>query len=609
MTLGHCRPSDFLIYRRYENNLPDVRGYPLHGTTYPLVSTYLKMIARNPTFLLRFHIGPVQDFIAQARSTRDLWSGSYLLSWLVAKGIKALPKDADLVFPCRDGQPLLDEPLKPGAEGVLIPNLPNIFIASISGDAAAAAHTANEIEKAIREEWQAIAKAVWDRHDLIGLPESTHTRFQAQVDRHLSISWQATELTANYATAYQRNSWHLDAVRQTRDFQAWDSASGMTEKDSLSGKEEALIAGDDIKGEWNFLFKHADYLGAVAIIKRVWHLAYLKSTHNLRTGSREFEIRSIPAIAARGPELDDDASPQEKAPGEKYIAAIAFDGDSIGKWVNGDFLQDKSKLAEHHRDFSKALSDFAMKRVRPIVEGLVPGKDQRQQPIQVPLGQLIYAGGDDVVCLVPADAALEVAAALRKAFRKATENTPSTDAKPDASAGIAIAHIHSPLQDLIREAQKAEKRAKNDGPKPAVSVTLMKRSGEISHWTAQWDKGGVDLYRAIAERLKPGGLSGKFPHRVCQLLTPYLTRTTGLSKQEDAIDAATAKDLIVREFTHAAVQQGSRCLASQLHEPLQACLDNLKQDTQHLLTAIINLCTTVAFADRTKPAAEKQPAP
>ena len=37
----------------------------------------------NGKELLLFQLGPVQESIAQARSTRDLWSGSYLLSWLV----------------------------------------------------------------------------------------------------------------------------------------------------------------------------------------------------------------------------------------------------------------------------------------------------------------------------------------------------------------------------------------------------------------------------------------------------------------------------------------------------------------------------------------------
>src|SRR5699024_8098873 len=32
--------------------------------------------------LLLFTIGPVQEFIAAARKTKDLWAGSYMLSWL-----------------------------------------------------------------------------------------------------------------------------------------------------------------------------------------------------------------------------------------------------------------------------------------------------------------------------------------------------------------------------------------------------------------------------------------------------------------------------------------------------------------------------------------------
>lgn len=50
-----------------------------------------------------------------------------------------------------------------------------------------------------------------------------------------------------------------------------------------------------------------------------------------------------------------------------------------------------------------------------------------------------------------------------------------------------VAHFKSPLQDLIREAQKAEKDAKRDIDKggrgrAAFSITLLKRSGEISKW-------------------------------------------------------------------------------------------------------------------------------
>ena len=562
--------------------------------------------------LLKFQIGPVQDFIAQARSTRDLWSGSYLLSWLVAEGIRELrAAGGKLIFPCDADacQPLLELPSAinhADHKAILTPNLPNIFIARVEGDAA---DVANRVADAIHAEWRRIAETVWGKRGRFGLSDENGARFFAQVDRHVSISWMATPVTGDgadaYKAAYRLNGWHLDAVRQVREFEAWDSAvsehARICEKDSLSGKEEAVFRGtgnaDPKNLVDNLLHRHADWLGAVAFIKRIWHIAYLKEEQHLNTGSREFLIRSIPAIAAREAKLDDEEAAQEKTAGDKYIAAIAFDGDSIGQWVNGDFLPEDSSLEAHHRDFSRALSRFALGRVRDIVEGTSEEVTSHQWK-----GQLIYAGGDDVVCLVPADIALEVAAELRDEFHISTKGTPATDGQPDASAGIAIAHIHAPLQDLIREAKKAEKRAKNTVGRPAFSITVMKRSGEISQWGSRWSSGGLELYRAITGLMKSEVLGARFPHRVCQLLTPYLTNTTGLARQSDAItDRATAHDLIRREFAHAAERQGTADAARQLDTLLTTYLDRLDGDTQQAIHAVIGLCTTLAFARRTAP--------
>lgn len=61
--------------------------------------------------LLTMSIGPVQSFIAQARSTSDLWAGSHLLSclaWEVMRPIvEALGPDA-ILFPSLRGVPLVD---------------------------------------------------------------------------------------------------------------------------------------------------------------------------------------------------------------------------------------------------------------------------------------------------------------------------------------------------------------------------------------------------------------------------------------------------------------------------------------------------------------------
>jgi CRISPR-associated protein Cmr2 len=65
---------------------------------------------RNPA-LLAMSFGPVQDFIAQARTTSDLWAGSHLLSRLAWEGLKViceqLGPDA-VIFPQLRGVPQVD---------------------------------------------------------------------------------------------------------------------------------------------------------------------------------------------------------------------------------------------------------------------------------------------------------------------------------------------------------------------------------------------------------------------------------------------------------------------------------------------------------------------
>lgn len=95
--------------------------------------------------LLKLQIGPVQDFIAQARSTRDLWSGSYLLSWLSGHVIYQLRKvdpAAEVVFPRLDGKlsPMLqwirsaDYRIGEQGKDATLPTVPNQMLATVSSD-------------------------------------------------------------------------------------------------------------------------------------------------------------------------------------------------------------------------------------------------------------------------------------------------------------------------------------------------------------------------------------------------------------------------------------------------------------------------------------------
>ena len=171
---------------------------------------------------LKLQIGPVQEFIAQARCTRDLWSGSYLLSWLMAAGLKALSAKVGpdaVIYPSLRSQPVFDlhwrglwsqlrlhkdaksawETLDHHNTNLLTPNLPNVLLAVVpQGEAKALAGWA---EKAIRKEWRSVADACWNHCEAAGMTAdepgisatARRERFNAQAERFLSISWQVTD--------------------------------------------------------------------------------------------------------------------------------------------------------------------------------------------------------------------------------------------------------------------------------------------------------------------------------------------------------------------------------------------------------------------------------
>jgi hypothetical protein len=624
----------------------------------------------SPAFL-KFQIGPVQEFIQAARSTRDLWSGSYLLSWLMAHGMAALALRIgpdSVIFPNLRDQPLIDiamkEPLwdrvRVGDKSVwnshgslrwstaqlLTPNLPNVFLAVVPSDRAAT--LAREVESAIQEEWKRIAASVWKHCEDNGLweldnglqpMEQRRQRFDHQVSAFLSQSWSvsdwpetleeverlATQLpettpTRNYhavkaaaqairdyghqddryfdaggslrniglawALLVARSSWHLDSVRQTRGFTANIAATTpgrQQTKDSLTGKEEAVAGGVGWRDDSRF--KHdGDYLAAPTLVKRLWDKTYLHERWKDVLGEMPQAMPNTRDLAAGRPEINssDDDSPAET--GDRYFAVLAFDGDDMGKWISGEktppfasqladyegggaleyfrrpghhetfqsFLEAPRPISPgYHLQFSECLSNFALRCARSIVEAHN--------------GRLVYAGGDDVLALLPADTALACANDLQRAFKGESPLNRKTGIQQKspgfltsvlhqqstgmihgsnealipfmvpgpsagASVGIAIAHFKSPLQDAVRAAQAAEKRAKKLPGKAAVAVTVMKRSGESIEWTARWEDAGVLAATTLIDALRQGVVSSKFPYRLGELVSAYGVQSSGVMR-------------------------------------------------------------------------------
>jgi CRISPR-associated protein Cmr2 len=123
----------------------------------------------NPATLL-FTIGPVQGFIAAARKTRDLWMGSFLLSYLTWHAIKVIAERLGpdhVLFPSLLGQPLVDFWLhksdvlaqKPSSDQLRLATLPNRFFAVVPAEQAE--ELAVQAKDAVRKEWHRLAEIVW----------------------------------------------------------------------------------------------------------------------------------------------------------------------------------------------------------------------------------------------------------------------------------------------------------------------------------------------------------------------------------------------------------------------------------------------------------------
>ena len=503
--------------------------------------------------LLLFQMGPVQEFIAQARSTRDLWSGSYLLSWLVAHAIIAAWKAAggnvgfdDMVMPSinREDNPLIFAMLdqksimdKDEIRKALIPNLPNRFAMLVP--AKTGTIRAEAAVKAVHDELENIANSVWGWLSDRGAKTEWRNRFDNQVKAfpqitHAVRAWKSGE---SFKTVWDAVNDALAARRNTREFLQWDPVSkAAAVKDSLSGKEECI--GDEdfwkrLKDDKLFSKATGHRYGAMNLIKRLWcQVEEVESGKNYLALNLVFKESSV-AERLRVPDLPSIAGKNvDKA--VPYVAVLAFDGDHMGELVD----RQKGKGPDGIREISAGLSGFALGQVPYIVE-----------KVKEHDGYLIYAGGDDVLAILPSSKAVACAEAIRDAFHAAG------GFGLDGSCGIAVGHFKAPLQMLVKSAQRMESVAKNRYGRGALAVAVYKRSGEILEWGTKWGSSSLSLLKAVAklsEGEKPK-LSGRFPYALAALLQPY--RFGKLKQPEETFKGF--KGVVMAEVSHVLERQGS----------------------------------------------------
>ncbi|MGZ5027284.1 MAG: type III-B CRISPR-associated protein Cas10/Cmr2 [Methylobacter sp.] len=144
---------------------------------------------------LHFNFTPVQSFVAQARRTRDLWAGSYLLAWLSGQAMAAIIKDGGKIeMPYVDGDLLIQAIQNPQeffrkksaeeqAKLRRLGTLPNRFSAQIPEDLDPAIYT-----KVIQDKWITVANAVRNKIDP-GKKLIADEFWDRQINNHWEFAW------------------------------------------------------------------------------------------------------------------------------------------------------------------------------------------------------------------------------------------------------------------------------------------------------------------------------------------------------------------------------------------------------------------------------------
>lgn len=477
-------------------------------------------------YLVAAALGPVQEFIAAGRKTRDLWFGSALLGEMSRAAAESLAASgATVIFPH-----LVTTP----PESDRTPSAPNKLLAIVSGDPATAAKAARKAAQDVLDDHAAAVKAKFSRDDvdldLLDCQVADFLEFYA--------AWVPYEPSdepgdaAPYNNARTQVERLLAGRKALRDFSPAHGREGVA-KSVLDPSRETVLKTDrglagTVNGRRNQLsddqrsklrVKGAEQLDGISLIKRHGDVKRFVSVSRVAVdplirriaGTDELVMLNDLAAGLRGSDLVQ-WFPTHTASGLHEYAAFPYDcqlfyrdaaqvegltGDD--RAAAADFYQlakdacAKAEIAEppayfavlaadgdkmgkainkltqpdDHRAFSKALSAFA---------------DEVDETVQKHHGAPVYSGGDDVLAFLPLDHALACANALRLAFRRHIDDVDalkSAGVAVSLSVGVAIGHYHANLNDLLRWAREAEAFAKSPdgGNRNAFAVALHTASG------------------------------------------------------------------------------------------------------------------------------------
>ncbi len=262
-----------------------------------------------------------------------------------------------------------------------------------------------------------------------------------------------------------------------------------------------------------------------------WEPAQLRRAHDLKADpDAEFCRRAHAAAAAlvRESRIAREQRQEDVPPLTPYLALIAQDADRLGEKV-GRFDRVPGDPIDFQRRVAAVLDDIAGRQIDDIE--------------LAHLGQVVYAGGDDLLALVPAGRALSAARSVNRLFADDPDLNGVLN-RPSASTAVVFFHATWPLQSAVASVHELLKEAKTRA-RPGLGVAVLNRGGERARVVLPWH----DLAGATP-------MIGHLEDLVAVTSGPLSARLAGsLERDRDAL-AELSQDWRERELARRARRHG-----------------------------------------------------
>jgi CRISPR-associated protein Cmr2 len=491
-------------------------------------------------------IGPVQTFVEQSQRTRDLWASSYLLSFLSANTMhRAVAAGGVIVSPQMEGNPLWRCLTELGSGLPMTGSVPNQFTIAVKEGVDGRA-VAEQATRGFLDTWRTICDAVWHEY-LADSGVRTRAIWDRQVAGFWELAWIVDDC-ALPSGLRARKAWRtLELPDEPGDkctiLHELQELSGEIRAQGADARARQDAFWDRLRDARRVGALDLDpkvRLSAIALIKRLFPRvanSALKQRLDRVTWPSTIDLAAIPwcervVAAASAPARAYAKAVLEVRGSSEHSGGVsalvhAPSGVDAGaftsldaNWFHASYLNtaeldpplaagDRSRLKELLHTLHKTIDADRPLGAPPIyfavllADGDELGKLREahspamlsaalgrfsggvEQLVREHRGVTVYAGGDDVLALLPIDRALACAAALERAYRAAFNDAP----RATLSAAVVFAHARAPLDQVLRSAHRLlDNVAKVANDRASLAVAVTRRSDPTAQWVTTWQR-------------------------------------------------------------------------------------------------------------------------